>query len=55
MPFQEFLAVELRGGNVRFTWNAGGGVGMVVDTRKVVSEDAVIKESEKWYSVKAER
>ncbi|XP_052775570.1 laminin subunit alpha-2-like [Mya arenaria] len=52
---KEFLAVELRDGNVRFSWNAGGGVGSVTDNKKVISETSVIKESEKWYNVKAER
>ncbi|KAH3697066.1 hypothetical protein DPMN_084551 [Dreissena polymorpha] len=52
---KEFLAVELRDGRVRFTWNVGGGIGVVTDNKKVVSEVSTIKESEKWYRVKAER
>ena len=52
---QEFLAVELRNGRVRFSWNAGGGVGFVEDTTVIQSETSIGKETDKWYKVIAQR
>jgi laminin alpha 1/2 len=53
--FQEFLAVELRNRKIRFSWNAGGGTGSVDSDVIIESQTDIIKETEKWYQVKAER
>ena len=52
---QEFLAVELRRGKVRFSWNNGGGMASIEHDEEIKSEIDVISETESWYRVIAER
>ncbi|XP_053394147.1 laminin subunit alpha-2-like isoform X2 [Mercenaria mercenaria] len=53
--YKEYLAVELRNRKIRFSWNAGGGSGSVDSDIVIESQTDVIKETDKWYQVKAER
>ncbi|KAL4235534.1 Laminin subunit alpha-2 [Mactra antiquata] len=52
---KEFLAVEIRNRKIRFSWNVGKGTGSVDSDIEIQSENAVIKEVDKWYQIKAER
>ena len=49
------MAIELRKRKIRFSWNVGGGTGFVDSDVIIESQTDIIKETEKWYQVKAER
>lgn len=55
LTLQEFLAVELRDSKVRFSWNVGGGTGVVNHNLVIESDHGAPRETEKWYSVEAQR
>ncbi|GLG97830.1 Laminin subunit alpha [Gryllus bimaculatus] len=50
---QEFMALEMVNRTIRFVWNAGGGVGVVVHPQKI--EKAVLREDKNWYRIQVER
>ena len=55
MIFQEFLAVELRQGKVRFSWNNGGGMASIDHDLEIKAQSSLLSETERWYKVIAER
>ncbi|XP_041356954.1 laminin subunit alpha-2-like isoform X2 [Gigantopelta aegis] len=52
---KEYLAVELRNNQVRFTWNVGGGMGEIVHDQEIKVALPDDPEGLKWYRVIAKR
>jgi len=52
---QDFMAVDIYQGKMRFSWDVGSGRGEVQSNVAIQSEDSIINERDKWYYVRAER
>ncbi|XP_060085671.1 laminin subunit alpha-2-like [Ylistrum balloti] len=52
---QEYMALDLIGGKMHFSWDAGSGPGSVTNDMIIMNEENFITENKKWYHVSAER